>query len=299
MRIFVTGASGFVGSAVVRDLVGAGHQVLGLARSEAAAKAVAASGAEVHRGDLEDLESLKVGAAQCDGVAHLGFIHDFSRFAENGQIDKRAIAAMGEAMEGTGKPLVVSSGTLIIARIKPGQVGTEDVEPLPEAVGIPRLSEQSAYALAAKGVRASSIRLSPTVHGEGDHGFVPQLVEIARARGVSAYVGDGSSRWPAVHRNDAAALYRLALEKGRAGAAYHGVGEEGVRTKDIAELIGRKLNLPVVSKAPEEAGEHFGFLAMFFGLDAPASSAITQAELSWRPVGPTLLEDMEQYYFKG
>ena len=297
MRVFVTGASGFVGSAVVQNLLKAGHQVLGLARSDASAEAVAAAGAEVHRGDLEDIDSLKAAAAACDGVAHLGFIHDFSRFAENGQIDKRAIEAMGEALAGTNKPLVVSSGTLLVAMVRPGQVGTEDVAPPQDTAGVPRVSEQSANALVAKGVRASSIRLSPTVHGEGDHGFVPNLVQIARARGVSAYIGDGSSRWPTVARLDAADLYRLALEKGRGGAAYHAVGEEGVKSKDIAEMIGRKLNLPVVSKTPEEAGEHFSFLAMFFGLDAPASSAITQSELGWRPTGPGLLEDMERYYF--
>ena len=257
---------------------------------------MAAIGAEAQRGDLEDLDSLKRGAAACDGVAHLAFVHDFSKFAENGQIDKRAIAAMGEALAGSGKPLVVTSGTALVA---PGRLATEDMAPLHGEM-IPRVSEQAAGALAAQGLRASSIRLPPTVHGEGEHGFIPQLIEIARAKGVSAYVGDGQNRWPAVHRLDAAPLYRLALEQGVAGAAYHGVAEEGVPAKAIAELIGRRLNLPVVSKTPEEAGEHFGFLGMFFGLDCPASSALTRAQLGWTTSHPGLLADLDHaYYFEG
>jgi nucleoside-diphosphate-sugar epimerase len=292
MRIFVTGASGFIGSALVQDLLKHGHSVLGLARSDASAKAVSDAGAEVLRGDLEDLDALRKGAAETDGVAHLAFIHDFSRFAENGQVDKRAIEAMGEVLAGTGKPLVVSSGTLLVS---PGQLATEDMRRAPE--GLPRQSEQIAYGLAEKGVRASAIRLSPTVHGAGDHGFVPALIEIARSHGVSAYVGDGAGRWPAVARADAAALYRLALEKGSAGSAYHGVAETGVPTRAIAELIGKKLGLPVVSKTAEEAGAHFGFLGMFFGVDAPASNEKTRAELGWTPTGPGLLEDMEAHYF--
>jgi nucleoside-diphosphate-sugar epimerase len=296
VRIFVTGASGFIGSAVVRDLLKAGHQVLGLVRSNAAAETLAAIGAKAQRGDLEDLDSLKRGAADCDGVAHLAFIHDFSKFAENGQIDKRAIAALGEALAGSGKPVVVTSGTALVA---PGRLATEEMAPL-QGEMIPRVSEQAAQALAAEGLRACSIRLPPTVHGEGDHGFVPQIIAAARAKGVSAYIGDGQNRWPAVHRVDAAPLYRLALEQGVAGAAYHGVAEEGVPAKAIAELIGRRLNLPVVSKTPEEAGEHFGFLGMFFGLDCPASSALTRAQLGWTTSHPGLLADLDHaYYFEG
>jgi nucleoside-diphosphate-sugar epimerase len=296
MRVFVTGASGFVGSAVVRELLGAGHQVLGLARSDAAAAGVAKAGAEVHRGDLEDLDSLKAGAAASDGVIHTAFVHDFSKFAENGQIDKRAIEAIGAVLAGSDKPLVVTSGTALVG---PGQIVTEDsVVANPD--GLPRVSEQTAQALAPRGVRASSIRLPPTVHGAGDHGFVPGIIAIGREKGVSAYVGDGQNRWPAVHRTDAAALFRLALEKGRAGRTYHAIAEQGVPTKQIAEVIASRLGVPLVSKSPEEAAEHFGFLGYFFGLDCPASSASTQAEFCWRPTGPELISDLENAdYFAG
>ena len=293
MRVFVTGATGFIGSATVKDLIKAGHQVLGLSRSDAGAEALSAAGAEVLRGDLEDLDSLKRGAAGADGVIHLAFIHDFSKFAENGQIDKRAIAAMGEAIAGADKPFIATSGTLLVG---PGHLATEDIGPR-QGEGIPRVSEQSAQTLAAEGLRAMSIRLPPTVHGEGDHGFIPQIIEVAKAKGVSAYVGDGSGRWPAVHRIDAASAYRLALEKGTKGATYHAVAEQGVATKAIAEVIGRRLGVPVISVSPEEAGAHFGFLGMFFGLDAPASSARTQAELGWSWSQPDLLADLDRHYF--
>ncbi|HXC56248.1 MAG TPA: SDR family oxidoreductase [Rhizomicrobium sp.] len=290
MRVFVTGAAGFIGSAVVQELIGAGHKVLGLARSDANAQALAVAGAEIHRGSLEDVESLKSGAAQCDGVIHTAFIHDFSKFAENGQVDKRAIEAMGEVL--TGKPLVVSSGTAMIA---PGQLATEDMRSAHDA--LPRVSEQMAFGLAHKGVRATAIRLAPAVHGTSAAGFragfVSYAAEVAREKGVSGYVGDGANRWNLVHRLDAAKLYRLALERGRPGSAYHAVGEEGIAVRDIAAAIGRKLNLPVRSIAPEKAGEHFGFLGMFLGLDLPVSSAQTQAELGWKPTGPGLLADLE------
>ena len=292
MKVFVTGASGFVGAAVVKELIGAGHSVLGLARSDDAAKAVAAMGAQVQRGELTDLDSLRRGAEQSDGVIHTAFIHDFSKFAENGMIDKHAITAMGEVMAGTDKPLVVSSGT---AGIAVGQLATEDVV-MPASDFSPRVSEQTVFSYTDKGVRSMAIRLAPTTHGTSDQGFkagfVSYAIEIARQKGVSGYVGDGKNRWTAVHRVDAAKLYRLALETGKAGSSYHAVGEEGVMIKDIAAQIGKMLSLPVVSIAPENAGEHFGFLGMFLGLDIPASSAKTQAELGWKPVGPGLLAEL-------
>jgi nucleoside-diphosphate-sugar epimerase len=296
MRVFVTGATGFIGSAVVQDLLGAGHRVLGLARGEDGARALAAAGAEVQHGSLEDLESLSAGATACDGVIHTAFIHDFSKFAENCEKDRLAIEAMGQALAGSDRPLVVSSGVALLA---PGRVSTENDLP-PAASPAPRVSEQTAMAQVERGVRASVVRLAPSVHGDGDHGFVPTLIGIARAKGVSAYVGDGLNRWPGVHRLDAATLYRLALEKGAAGGRYHGTADEGVKCRDIAQVIGERLNLPVVSKPRDEAGEHFGFLGYFFGVDCPASSALTQAELGWRPTRPGLLADLDHpRYFGG
>ncbi len=289
MRVFVTGAAGFIGTAVTRELIAAGHTVVGLARSDANAAALAAAGAHVHRGSLEDLDSLRAGAAQADGVIHLAFIHDFSKFAENGQIDKRAIEAMGEVLAGSGKPFVVTSGTAMLATGRPAT--EEDVR---SGDGLPRVSEQAGLAFAARGVRATVVRL-PQVHGgEGKAGFVGYLFEVARQKGVAAYVGDGSNRWAAGHRLDVARVYRLALEKGAAGANYHAVGDEGVPLRDIAEVFTRHLDVPTVSIPPEQAEAHFGWLATFAALDMPASSALTQQRLGWKPTQPGLLADIGQ-----
>lgn len=294
MKVFVTGATGFVGSAVVKELINAGHTVLGLARSETAAASLAATGAQVHRGSLEDIDSLQRGALAADGVIHTAFNHDFSKFAENSAAERRALEALGAALEGSDRPLIVTSGVALLA---PGRIANEgDVRaPIP---AFPRDPEEIAASLTARGVRASLVRLAPSVHGNGDHGFVPMLIAVAREKGVSAYVGDGLNRWPAVHRFDAAHLYRLVLEKGDAGACYHAVAEEGVPFSEIASVIGRCLNLPVVSINPEKANEHFGWIGMFTALDIPASSQRTRERLGWQPGGPALLADIEQagYY---
>ena len=291
MRVFVTGASGFIGSAIVPELIGAGHQVVGLARSEASAASLAAAGAEVHRGSLDDLDSLRSGAAASDGVIHCAYIHDFSDMAGAGAADRGAIETIGAALAGSGRPFVVTSGTLLVS---PGRLATEEDAPPVGPASHPRAaSEVLALALASQGVRVSLIRLPPSVHGDGDHAFVPALIGIARAKGVSAYIGDGLNHWPAVHRLDAARLYRLALEKGAAGARYHGVGEEGIPVREIAEVIGRRLDLPVVSKSAEEAADHFGFLAYFLGINGPASSALTRERLGWQPAQPGLIADLD------
>ena len=294
MRVFVTGATGFVGTAVVRELIDAGHQVLGLARSDAGTKSLVAAGADVHWGSLEDLESLRSGAAAADGVIHTAFIHDFSNYGPAADADRLAIETLGDAVAGSDRPLIVTSGTLLAQR--QGSFATEEDAPNPS---FPRKSEEAALALAARGVRACVLRLPPSVHGNGDHGFVPRLISVACEKGVSAFIGDGLNRWPAVHRLDAVHLYRLVLEKGSAGATYHGVADEGVPTREIAEAIGQGLNVPVVSKSHEAAADHFGWIARFFGIDGPASSALTQERLRWRPVQPGIIADLNaKHYFE-
>jgi nucleoside-diphosphate-sugar epimerase len=294
MKVFVTGATGFIGSAIVKELMGAGHQVLGLTRSDAGAKSLAIAGAEVHRGDLEDLESLRRGASASDGVIHTAFDHDFSKFVANCEKDKRAIEVLGSALSGSDRPLIITSGTGM-GSAAPGQLATEDhvnfSHPNPRIA-----SELAGATVAEKGVNVSVMRL-PQVHDPVKQGLVTYLINIAREKGVSAYVGDGLNRWPAVHVLDAARLYRLAFEKGEARARYHAVAEEGVPSRDIAEVIGRGLKVPVVSKSPEEATAHFGWLAMFVGLDMPASSKQTQERLGWHPTGRGLISDLEQMQY--
>jgi nucleoside-diphosphate-sugar epimerase len=293
MRVFVTGASGFIGSAVVSELIAAGHQVLGLARSDSSAHAIQAAGGQVHRGDIADLDSLRTGAETADGVIHLAFNHDFADYTGAAETDRRAIEALGNALADSDRPFVVTSG---LAGFALGHPMTEDDVASPDS---PRFSEHAALAFTSRGVRVSVLRLPPSVHGEGDHGFVPRLIDIAREKGVAGFPGDGRNKWPAVHRLDAARLFRLALESAPAGARLHAIGDEGVPVRDIAGTIGRHLGLPVTSIAPEAAVEHFGWLGTFFSLDVPASSAITRELLGWQPTRPRLLDDLDEgHYFR-
>lgn len=297
MRVFVTGATGFVGSAIVNELIAAGHKVIGLARSDAGAKSLAAAGADVHRGSLDDLESLRSGAAAAEGVIHTAFIHDFSKFHENCEIDRRAIEALGSPLVGSDRILIVTSGTGI-ANARPGLLSTEDDTPVSSKVFPRSATEEAAASVAAHGVRVAIVRL-PQVHNTVKQGLVTYAIHLAREKGVSAYVGDGRNRWPAAHVLDTARLYRLALEKAEPGARYHAVAEEGVVVREIATTIGRGLEVPVVSIAPEEAAGHFGWLAAFVGWDIPASSAQTRAKLGWNPIGPSLISDLEKMrYFQ-
>ena len=289
MRVFVTGASGFIGSAVVRELIGAGHSVLGLVRSDAAAASLAATGATVHRGSLEDMDSLRRGAAAVDSVIHTAFIHDFSRFQENCEIDRRAIAAMASVLEGTGKPMLVTSGTGLAGT---GRIAREDDPPLVPNPNPRVASEEAADAAVKRGTRVAIVRL-PQVHGgDGKCGLVSYALEIARQKGVSAYVGEGLNRWPSVHRLDAAVLYRLALEHAIAGARYHAVADEGVPVRDIAAVLGRHLGVPTVSLSPEAAAGHFGWLAHFAAADNPSSSALTRERLGWTPKQVGMMADI-------
>ena len=309
MRVFVTGASGWIGSAVVPELLGAGHQVTGLARSDASAAALTAAGARVHRGTLDDLDSLRDAAAASDGVIHLAFKHDLAftgDFEGAADADRRAVETFGDALAGSDRPFVIASGTL---GLTPGRVATERdghgvPDPAVAAMAGPgpltrHATAELVLSLASRGVRSSVVRLPPTNHGEGDHGFIPALIGMARAHGVSGYIGDGSSRWPAVHRLDSARLFGLALEQAPAGSALHAVADEGVRIRDVAEVIGRHLGLPIASVSPEDAGKHFTFLAHFLALDSPVSSALTRELLDWEPAQPGLIDDLDQgHYFQ-
>ncbi len=307
MRVFVTGASGWIGSAVVPELIGAGHHVVGLARSDDSAEALIAAGAEVHRGTLDDLDSLRNAASASDGVIHLAFKHDLAftgDFLGAADADRLAVETIGDALAGSDRPMVIASGTLGLA---PGRVATEldghDDTPARVALGEgPRTRWATAefvLSLASRGVRSSIMRLPPTNHGDGDNGFIATVVAIARDKGVSGYIGDGTNRWPAVHRLDSARLFRLALEEAPMGSTLHAVADEGVPIRDIADVIGRHLELPVVSVAPEDAGAHFSWLAPFLALDAPASSALTRELLDWQPLQPGLLDDLNEGHYFG
>ena len=290
MRVFVTGASGFIGSALVPELLEAGHQVVGLARSDASAEALIAAGAEVRRGDLDDLDSLRAGAEASDGVVHLAYIHDFSQMEMAAAADRRAIDAFGQVLDGSERPLVIASGTLGLA---PGRVATE--RDMGDAASLPhprRVNAEATLALADKGVRSSIVRLAPTVHDRGDTGFIATLIAMDREHATSGYIGDGSNRWPAVHRLDAARLFRLAVEEAPAGSILHAVGDEGVTLRSVAEVISARLDLPLVSVDAVDAAEHFGWMALFLGVDGPASNTLTRQLLGWEPTHPGLLEDL-------
>lgn len=297
MRVFVTGATGFIGSATVKDLIEAGHQVVGLARSDEGAAALEAVGAEVRRGTIDDRDLLRDAAATSDGVIHTAFNHDWANWAQACETDRLAIEALGEALAGSDRPLVVASGTALIFNPTPGAVATEETD-APDPAPVPRVSEQTALSFVDKGVRASAVRLAPTVHGEGDKGFVAMLIGLAREKGVSAYIGNGDNVWPAVHRLDAARLFRLALESAPAGFRPHATDEQGVPFREIAEAIAQGLNVPTKSITPDEAEAHFGTFATFAAINNPASSTLTQARLAWLPNHPRLLEDLNAgHYF--
>jgi nucleoside-diphosphate-sugar epimerase len=295
MKVFVTGASGWIGSATIAELLAAGHSVTGLARSDSAAEAVAAQGATVRRGSLADLGVLAEEAAAADGVVHLGYSHDFSKMAEAAQLDRDALATFGTALAGTGRPLAFASGVMGVA---PGRVMTE--QDRPEAGAHPRVGNAAtALALAEQGVRPVSVRFAPTVHGQGDHGFTAVLAAVAREKGVAAYIGDGANHWPAVHRSDAARLVRLALEDAPAGSSVHAVAETGIPTREIAEALGRAIGVPTASIPAEQAAEHFGWIGMFFAADCLVSNDWTRSTFSWEPTGPTLVQDIESGYYPG
>ncbi len=297
MRIFVTGATGFVGSAVVQELLHAGYEVTGLARSDEAEKSLIAAGAQVQKGDLDDLESLRNGAAGADGVIHTAFNHDFSKFKANCEADKRAVELFGNVLAGSDRPLIITSAIGILPQ---GHLVTEETVPTSGPAAHPRAaSEEAAVAAGENGVRTSVIRLAPTVHGEGDHNFIPTLISLAKEKGISAYIGDGNNRWPAVHRLDTARLFRLVLEKGTAGSRYHAVAEEGIPFREIAAVIGRQLNVPVVSITPGEAANHFGWFTNFASMDIPSSSQLTREQLAWQPTQLGLIQDLTlPHYFQ-
>ena len=286
MRIFVTGASGFIGSAVVAELIGAGHQVVGLARSDSSAQAVSNAGAEPYRGSLDDPDTLRKAAENADGVIHLAFHHDFNDFLSGAEMDRAAIETIGDALAGSDRPLAVAGGILWLS---PGATLTEDQAAPPE---LPRYSEAAVLGLTDRGVRTAVVRLPPSVHGKGDHGFVPRLIEVAREKGVAAYIGDGANRWPAVHRLDAARAFRLAVESAPAGSVIQAVDDDGVPARDIAETIGKHSSLPVTSIAPEDAYDHFGWIGPLFSVDAPATSTWTRELLGWQPEHENLLDDL-------